>query len=304
MNKSRNNNKEYSKLLASNIERLKELATINKTTEIIKQGKSIDETLHQICMQLPKGWQYPEYTAARIQYDGNSFNSNGFTTTKWCQKQDFTTIDGKTGNIEIYYSKEFEELDEGPFLNEERDLINNLATQIVGYLNGLKAKEILEKEKQEKRKIKEVKEPDKEAVASRQLLQKFLTKYNYNRDLFHDLMPFKVKEILLVANLYDAYSIEKEGQFSDHVLGEYYQLNLSLVPRITGVSSHSEVEEHLRSKHFDMVIIMVGTDKKAPLNICESIKTQYSFFDNSITIPTTETAKSLAPMRFKSCVAP
>jgi len=73
-----------------------------------------------------------------------------------------------------------------------------------------------------------------EGKASRQLLQTFLNRTNYNRDLYHDLMPFKVKEILLVANLYDAYSIEKEGRFSEHVLGEYYQLSLSTMPRITG----------------------------------------------------------------------
>jgi hypothetical protein len=63
-------------------------------------------------------------------------------------------------------------------------------------------------------------------MSSRQLLQRFLNKHNSERDLFHDLMPFKVKEILLVATLYDAYSIEKEGRFSDHMLGQYHQLNL------------------------------------------------------------------------------
>jgi len=31
-------------------------------------------------------------------------------------------------------------------------------------------------------------------------------------------MPYKVKEILLVSTLYDAFSIEKEGRFSEHIL--------------------------------------------------------------------------------------
>ncbi|MEZ5000984.1 MAG: hypothetical protein R2744_11650 [Bacteroidales bacterium] len=43
-------------------------------------------------------------------------------------------------------------------------------------------------------------------------------------------MPFKVREILLVANLYDAYSIEGE-EFTDHIFGEYHQLNLTSMPR-------------------------------------------------------------------------
>ena len=82
-------------------------------------------------------------------------------------------------------------------------------------------------------------------ISSRQLLQRFLNKQNVNRDIFHDLMPFKVKEVLLVATLYDAYSIEKEGHFSEHILGGYHQLNLISMPRVTGVSSYDEAIELL-----------------------------------------------------------
>jgi hypothetical protein len=43
-----------------------------------------------------------------------------------------------------------------------------------------------------------------------------------------------------VANLYDAYSIEDEGRFSDHMLSEYYKMNLTSIPRLTGVSGEEE----------------------------------------------------------------
>ncbi len=43
-------------------------------------------------------------------------------------------------------------------------------------------------------------------------------------------MPFKVKEILLIANYYDSYTIEREGQFSGKIFGEYLQLNLFTAP--------------------------------------------------------------------------
>jgi hypothetical protein len=36
-----------------------------------------------------------------------------------------------------------------------------------------------------------------------------------DRDIFQELMPTKVKEILLLATLYDSYSIVREGQFTD-----------------------------------------------------------------------------------------
>ena len=176
----------------------------------------------------------------------------------------------------IYYLKAFPLAFEGPFLEEERYLIINLANLITGYLNSVKGKAILRKSGL----------PvaggaksgaEQETKASRKLLQTFLNRMNYNRDLYHDLMPFKVREILLVANLYDAYSIEKEGRFSEHVLGEFYQLSLSTMPRITGVSSTEEVMEQLGSKHYDLVIVMMGVDKHFPVELSKKIKDLYQY---------------------------
>jgi len=110
---------------------------------------------------------------------------------------------------------------------------------------------------------------------SKQLLQKFLNKSNYSRDIYHDLMPYKVKEILLVSSLYDAYNIEKEGRFSEYVLGEYHQMNLTYSPRITGVTTIEETFDQLSSKHFDFIIIMMGVEKKSHIKLCRAIKNDY-----------------------------
>ena len=58
-------------------------------------------------------------------------------------------------------------------------------------------------------------------------LNKIYKRKKSDRDIFQELMPFKVKEILLIANYYDSYTIEREGQFSGNIFGEYLQLNLS-----------------------------------------------------------------------------
>jgi hypothetical protein len=78
-------------------------------------------------------------------------------------------------------------------------------------------------------------------------------------------MPFKVKEILLVATLYDAYSIEKEGRFSDHMLGQYHQLE-SFFPAQgnRSIQTLKKLLMNCRIKHYDMVIIMMGVDKQMP----------------------------------------
>ena len=257
-------------------ERLKELSAINQTTNILRAGKPVEEALHQICMILPTAWQFPEYAACRIKYGKIEITTQNFNETRWCQRQLFETIDNQVGSIEIYYLKAFPLAFEGPFLEEERYLIINLANLITGYLNSVKGKAILRKSGYADEKGRKP-GSEQETRASRKLLQTFLNRMNYNRDLYHDLMPFKVREILLVANLYDAYSIEKEGRFSEHVLGEFYQLSLSTMPRITGVSSTEEVMEQLGSKHYDLVIIMMGVDKQFPVELSKKIKDLYQY---------------------------
>ncbi len=257
-------------------ERLKELSAINQTTAILRAGKPNEEALRQICLNLPTAWQYPEYAVCRIKYGNLELTSPGFRETQWSQKQTFETIDNLTGFVEICYLKAFPTQYEGPFLEEERHLIVNLANLIAGHLNSVKGKAMLRKSGHHD--IRGNTSPDTLPLKySRQLLQTFLNRSNFNRDIYHDLMPFKVKEILLVANLYDAYSIEKEGRFSEHVLGAFYSLSLSTMPRITGVSTSGEVMEQLDAKHYDLIIIMIGTDKQFPIELSHLIKDKYQY---------------------------
>ena len=263
---------EFSRLLHEQRERLKELGCINQTTYILKEGKPIEETLQQIALLLPAAWQYPEYTVAKISFMNKEFESLEFRETKWKMVQEFMTIDEEKGTIEIFYTKEFREEQEGPFLKEERDLILNIASLITGYINSYKARDIIRITSVPKKE-----EEDLSNISSKKLLQKFLDRHNAERDVFHDLQPFKVKEILLVANLYDAYSIEGEGRFADHILGEYYQMSLTSIPRVTGVSSEEEAFNRLKARHYDMVIIMIGVDKESPMGLCRKIKDKYPY---------------------------
>lgn len=93
-----------------------------------------------------------------------------------------------------------------------------------------------------------------------------------NRDIFQELMAFKVKEILLVANLYDSYSVAREGEFFDRIQGEYRQLNLYAAPRITNVSTADDAMTALQEIKTDMVILMAGLDKTMPLELATKIR--------------------------------
>jgi len=80
---------------------------------------------------------------------------------------------------------------------------------------------------------------------------------------FHNLMPFKVREILLVSSLYDAFIVEEEGLISEMVIWEYRHLLLSSPPRVTHVTSGEEALSKARLKNYDIVITMsknIGMD--------------------------------------------
>ena len=79
----------------------------------------------------------------------------------------------------------------------------------------------------------------------------------------YTIMPFKVREILLVSSLYDAFIIEEEGLISEMVIGEYRDLQLSSPPRITRVPSGRDALEKISKGRFDLVITMsknIGMD--------------------------------------------
>jgi len=109
----------------------------------------------------------------------------------------------------------------------------------------------------------------------KELLQNYLNRDSRMRDIYHDMNKFKVKEILLVSNLYDAFSINKEGKFSEIMLYDYGKMNLTSLPRITGVYSTEETLEQLKIKDIDMVIVTVGFNKQRPVRIIQKIKQRY-----------------------------
>ncbi len=92
-----------------------------------------------------------------------------------------------------------------------------------------------------------------------------------DRDIFQELMPTKVKEILLLATLYDSYSIVREGQFTDKIFGEFLQLNLYTYPRFTSVNSEEDALRMVKTRDFELAIIMVGVDKSIPILAANAI---------------------------------
>lgn len=105
-------------------------------------------------------------------------------------------------------------------------------------------------------------------------LSSIYKKRQSDREIFQDLMRFKVQDILLIATHYDAYCIEEEGAFFERIIGEFLQLNLYTAPRIRSVHTQEDAEVALAKGDYQLVIIMAGLDKKAPVALSEELKKQ------------------------------
>ncbi len=240
-------------------ERKKELQGLNRTSKLLEERNSIEDTLREMCRFLPDAWQYPESTMVRIIYDNKVFTSVKFYETPWVQSEKF-----ERGAIEIFYSREYPNCDEGPFLKEERNLLKNLVSLITA---------IVARDLYKKTTSGSVSDDFRKTLTrDKQPLQLFFNKQIIEKYVYLDMMRYKIKNILFVATLYDAFVLETDDSFFEQFMGEIYQYSLFSLPRITGVTSSEEALELMDSTHFDLAILMVGLDKKVTLELASEIK--------------------------------
>ncbi|MFP4001015.1 MAG: hypothetical protein ACLFU5_03850, partial [Thermoplasmata archaeon] len=116
-------------------ERIKELNCFYKISEIVNDASlSLNEALQKIAEIIPPSWQYPDITSARIEVRGEEYTTEDFEETEWMQSSEITVKDEKIGEIDVAYHEERPEKDEGPFLKEERRLIDTLADLLASFV--------------------------------------------------------------------------------------------------------------------------------------------------------------------------
>ena len=109
-------------------ERVKELNCLYGISKLVEQQDiSLAEILQGIVDLIPPSWQYPEITCARVIIQGREWKTKNFPETIWKQASDIKVHGELSGNLEVYYLEEKPEIDEGPFLREERKLITAIA---------------------------------------------------------------------------------------------------------------------------------------------------------------------------------
>jgi PAS domain S-box-containing protein len=112
-------------------ERVRELNCFYGISNLVEQQDiSLEEILQGTADLIPPSWQYPEITCVRIIIQDREWKTKNFQETIWKQASDIKVHGELSGNLEVYYLEEKPEIDEGPFLKEERKLIIAIAGRV------------------------------------------------------------------------------------------------------------------------------------------------------------------------------
>ncbi len=143
----KNTEKPINRLVEELKERAKELNCLYAVQEsLIKPGIKTKEAVTRIIEVIPPGWQYPDICMSKIQIGADIYQSENYQESPWCIHSDIIVQDQVEGKISVCYTEEKPEQDEGPFLREERRLINTIADQLGNFLLHRRLHDVFEKQ--------------------------------------------------------------------------------------------------------------------------------------------------------------
>lgn len=119
------------RILSSLQERTKELQCLYRVHELVQDRDApVPRILQAVVDALPSGWHYPQACSARITFEGQEYATAGYKLTPWVQTAPIEVQGSRLGQVEVAYRDEMPRADEGPFLAEERKLINTVAERL------------------------------------------------------------------------------------------------------------------------------------------------------------------------------
>ncbi len=195
-------------------ERVKELNCLYGMSRLFEDEKlSTEDILKGALGVMPPAWQYPEITCVRIKAKNKEYATANFKETPWRQTQNIT-VNGKLfGAVEVYYLEERPELDEGPFLKEERNLIYIIAERL-GHM--------IERQMAESN-VKFLYHREKEL--REQLQSEMRVRVDFTRKLIHELKTPLTALIATSQLLYDETEGERLGRLAKYIWDGASNLN-------------------------------------------------------------------------------
>ncbi|MFH2204077.1 MAG: PAS domain-containing sensor histidine kinase, partial [Elusimicrobiota bacterium] len=134
---------ERNHLLDQRVKELNCLYGISRISE--KPGAKVGDVLQRVADILPLGLQHSACACARIVFDGREYKTANFAPSPWHLSADISVISGDCGRVDVYYLEEKSDGSEGPFLVEERHLIDAVAGRIGEIVRRKRAEKVARK---------------------------------------------------------------------------------------------------------------------------------------------------------------
>ncbi|MCX6551088.1 MAG: pyruvate, phosphate dikinase [Acidobacteria bacterium] len=116
-------------------ERAKELVCLYQVQDLTADTeRTPDEVFRDLLEIIPPGWQHPDACWAKITVESTAYEPPGVTETPWVLRSPIVAAGKHIGAVEVFYDRQFPKADEGPFLKDERRLLDHIARRVGRYV--------------------------------------------------------------------------------------------------------------------------------------------------------------------------
>jgi len=264
-------------------ERVKELNCLYGISDLVeKRDTSLDKILDGVVGLIPPAWQYPEITCARIIFEGKEFRTDKYRDSIWKQTSEIFVNGERLGILEVCYLEEKPENIEGPFLAEERLLINSIAGRLGRIIELRQGQEALKKAHDElemrveqrtaelmianeklNKEIKERKRAEEELRESAERTKLFA--YSVSHDLKGPTIGIYGMTKLLQKNYRDILD-EKGKRYCDQILKASEQIG-ALVEQVNVYITGKEAPLNIEPVNLKEILRMVREEFSVQLNL-------------------------------------
>ena len=260
-------------------ERVKELNYLFGISKLFeRQDLSSGDLFQGVVNLIPHAWQYPEITCARVILEGEEFRTEDFRESIWRQASIITLHGERIGTVEVFYLEERPEADEGPFLREERSLLDAIAERLGRTLERKRAEEGLQNahdylELQVKLRTAELAKANEELrdeIAVRERMEQALRRTSKKLESFaysvmHDLKSPSIGIYGLTERLYKDYGdiLDERGKsYCSHIL----KASVHVAALIEKINAYIEAKESpLRIQNINVKeILQIIKDEFSP----------------------------------------
>ncbi|MFH0727958.1 MAG: LuxR C-terminal-related transcriptional regulator [Pseudomonadota bacterium] len=112
-------------------ERIKEINCLYGISRLVEQSQTSLSRIYQGIVDLiPASWQYPDITTAQLVINGQFHATFSHRDSPWSQSVDVVVHGKQVGKLIVSYQEERPPCQEGPFLTEERSLLNAIGERL------------------------------------------------------------------------------------------------------------------------------------------------------------------------------